>query len=118
MAVGLALAGVALACLEFGRAKAPRKGFVERMPAVAALFAERWYLDRLYRFLLDKVVYGIFSNLCAKNDQVVIDGTVDGLGQGTVKAGGILSGLHRGMIQYRLLVMFLVVVFLGLYFFL
>lgn len=118
VAVGLALAGVALAWFEFGRPGSARIGFVERMPALAALFAERWYLDRFYRVLLDKVVYGVFSNFCAKNDQVVIDGGVDGLGDSAVKAGGILSALHSGMIQYRLLVMFLVVVLLGLYFFL
>jgi NADH-quinone oxidoreductase subunit L len=117
VAVGSALAGVVLAWLEFGRAGAAQIGFVERVPSLAALFAERWYLDSFYRIFLDKVVYGIFSNLCAKNDKVIIDGGVDGLGRSVVKAGGILSVLHSGMIQYRLLVMFLVVVLLGLYFF-
>ena len=47
-AVGLALAGTGLAWLEFGRKGATQVGFVERLPALSALFANRWYLDHLY----------------------------------------------------------------------
>jgi len=116
-AVACAVGGVLLAWFEFGRRNSIRIGFVERIPSLAKLFSERWYLDRMYRWLLDTVIYGGFSRLCTFNDARVIDGGVDGFCNRVVGTGRILATLHRGMIQYRLLVMFSVVALLGLYFF-
>jgi NADH-quinone oxidoreductase subunit L len=112
------LAGVAiiLAWMEFGRRGARQVGFVERFPALADFFGQRWYLDRLYRFLLDKVVYHGISTLFTWNDRQVIDGALDGLGGSTISLGGLVARLHAGLIQYRLMVMFAVVVALVLYF--
>jgi len=80
------------------------------------LFSNRWYIDRVYRLLLDRVVYRVFSTLCARNDQKVIDSAVDGLGQATAAAGGLMSILHAGMLQYRLIVVFVSIVFMAIYF--
>ncbi|UCG08047.1 MAG: NADH-quinone oxidoreductase subunit L [Desulfobacterales bacterium] len=115
-ALGLALGGIALAWLEFGRRAAEQVGFVERMPALNNLFAERWYIDRFYRQFLDIVVYHTFSRLFTLNDNSVIDGSIDGLSKGTIEAGRFISLLHSGMVQYRLLVIFIVLVLLALYF--
>ncbi|MFZ7128363.1 MAG: NADH-quinone oxidoreductase subunit L [Desulfobacterales bacterium] len=116
-AVGLTAAGIALAWLEFGRGGASQVGFVERMPAVNALFADRWYLDRFWRWFLNTVIYRLISRLCAANERTVIDGSIDGMSAGTVEAGRFLSRVQTGMVQYRLVVMFIVVVLLGLYYF-
>jgi len=116
-ALGLAVIGLILAWMEFGRAKAGQIGFAERIPAVKSLFLERWYIDRMYRLLLDVVIYRGVSNLCTKNDNQVIDGSIHALSEGTVRSGRILSDLHLSMIQYKLLVMFVVILLLALYFF-
>ena len=50
-------------------------------------------------------------------DDRIIDGGIDGLGKGTVETGRIMSRLHLGMVQYRLLVIFVVLVLVALYFF-
>ena len=113
----LAVGGVVIAWLEFGRRGATKVGFVERIPSLHALFAERWYMDRFYRLILDQVVYRVFSNLCTQNDNKIIDGGIDGLSKGTVETGRMLSFLHTGMVQYKLLVIFVVMVLLALYFF-
>ncbi|MEJ2038765.1 MAG: proton-conducting transporter membrane subunit, partial [Desulfosarcinaceae bacterium] len=115
-ALVLAAAAIALAWLEFGRRKKDPVGFVERLPALAAFFGERWYLDRLYRYLLDRVVYLGISRLFSWNDRRVIDGAVDGLAGATVSLGRFSARLHTGMIQSRLMVMFAVIVLLILYF--
>jgi NADH-quinone oxidoreductase subunit L len=112
----LAAVAIVLAWLEFGRRGASRVGFVERLPALADFFAQRWYLDRLYRFLLDKVVYQGISRLFTWNDRRVIDGALDGLGGSTIGFGGLVARLHAGLIQYRLMFMFAVVAALLLYF--
>jgi NADH-quinone oxidoreductase subunit L len=116
-ALAIAAAGVGLAWLEFGRREADRIGFAERIPALNTFFAERWYIDHFYRLCLKYIVYKGFASFCKQNDDRVIDGGIDGLGQGTIEAGRILSRLHLGMVQYRLLVIFVVLVLLALYFF-
>ena len=115
--LGLVAGGILIAWLEFGRSKAGQMGFAERVPAVKALFLNRWYMDRLYRWFLDVVIYSGVSNLCTKNDNQVIDGIIHAIGKTTVRSGRILSGLHLSMIQYKLMAMFAVIVLLGLYFF-
>jgi len=117
VAVGLALSGVALAWLEFGRKGASQVGFVERLEPVKTLFAERWYIDHFYRLFLDYVIYGIFSNLFTRNDRQVIDGGIDGICRATVGGGRMLSFLQSGMLQYNLMVMFAVLALVALYFF-
>jgi NADH-quinone oxidoreductase subunit L len=117
VALGSAALGVVLAWLEFGRRGSEQVGFVEKIAPLYSLFSERWYIDRFYRRFLDVVIYGVISNLCTKNDNRVIDGGINGLGRGTVETGRFVSFLHLGMIQYRLLAIFVVIVLLVLYFF-
>ena len=80
------------------------------------LFAQRWYIDRFYRWFLDAVIYNGCSRLFTLNDNKVIDGGIDGLGKGTVETGRFVSYLHTGMVQYRLLAIFIVLVLLAVYF--
>jgi NADH-quinone oxidoreductase subunit L len=117
LALAVAAAGAGLAWLEFGREDADQIGFSEKIPALQTLFAERWFIDHFYRVFLKYIVYSGFSNICAQNDNRVIDGGIDGLSKGTVESGRMLSRLHLGMIQYRLLAIFIVMVLLALYFF-
>ncbi len=118
VALSIAAAGVGLAWFEFGRPQAAQVGFVEKIPALKNLFAERWYIDHFYRLCLKYIVYKGLAAFCKQNDDQVIDGSIDGLSKGTVETGRLLSRLHLGMVQYRLLVIFVVMVLLALYFFL
>ena len=115
LSMGLAAAAVGLAWLEFGRRGATQIGFVERIPVLYSFFSERWYLDRFYRFVLDRVIYRGIAAICAKNDEKVIDGSIDGFGRGTIETGRLIARLHTGMVQYRLLIIFAVIVMLGMY---
>ena len=116
-ALGSAGFGVILAWIEYGRRGASRIGFVEKIAPLHNLFAERWYIDRFYRRFLDVFIYGVVSKGFTNNDNKVIDGGIDGLAKGTVATGRFTSILHLGMIQYRLLTIFVVIVLLALYFF-
>jgi NADH-quinone oxidoreductase subunit L len=117
VALGASAIGVVLAWMEFGRRGAEQIGFIEKIVPLNNLFSERWYIDRFYRRFLDVVIYGGISNLFTKNDNKIIDGGVDGLGRGTIESGRFVSFLHLGMIQYRLLAIFVVLILLVLYFF-
>jgi NADH-quinone oxidoreductase subunit L len=116
-ALAIAAAGVGLAWLEFGRRTADRIGFVEKIPALNTFFAKRWYIDHFYRLCLKYIVYKGFASFCKQNDDRIIDGGIGGLSKAAVETGRILSRLHLGMVQYRLLVIFVVMVLLAVYFF-
>lgn len=116
IALALAFAGLALAWFEFGRPGAARIGLVERIPALSRLFAERWYLDHMYRFLVANVIDRGISYLCYQNDNKVIDAGIDEMCRGTVEGGRLSALLNSGMIQYRLVTIFAVVALLALYF--
>ncbi len=116
-AVGLALAGTGLAWWEFGRGGASQKGFVERVDGLKKLFAERWYLDHMYRYLLDRFVHRGFALLFSRCDQNVVDGCVDGLGETTVKSGSLLSALQSGRVQLNLVILFIVLTLVALTYF-
>ena len=47
-AIVIALAGVVLAWLDFGRRGSRQVGFIARVPAVKTLFENRWYVDAVY----------------------------------------------------------------------
>jgi NADH-quinone oxidoreductase subunit L len=70
-------------------------------------------LSALYGYF----IYGMVSKLFTQNDKKVIDGGLDGLGKAIVETGRFVSFLHQGMVQYRLLTIFVVLVLLGIYFF-
>jgi NADH-quinone oxidoreductase subunit L len=118
LATTLAAAGAGLAWMEFGRRGAARIGFVERVQPLHNLFLDRWYLDRFYGWVVDRVIDRGFSALFAQNDNKVIDGSIDAMCKGAVESGRLVALLHMGMVQYRLLVTFAVLVLLSLYFFL
>ncbi|MDR3553752.1 MAG: NADH-quinone oxidoreductase subunit L [Syntrophobacteraceae bacterium] len=116
-ALALALAGVGLAWVEFGRKGARQIGFVDRIPILHRLFAERWYIDRFYGLLVNLVIDRGISRLCYLNDRKVIDGGIDGLCEGAVESGRVMAVLQTGMVQYRLLAIFAVLALLALYFY-
>jgi NADH-quinone oxidoreductase subunit L len=111
----LAAVAIGQAWFEYGRKKARQIGWVERIPLLADLFGQRWYLDRLYRYLLDTLVYRGVSRLFTANDRRVIDGALDGLGRSTIGLGRVIDWVHSGMIQYRLMIMVAAVISLILF---
>ena len=116
-ALCLAAAGLVLAWWDFGRRSSKQIGFAEKIPPLYKLFTERWYIDHFYRLLVNLVVDKGISYLCWQNDNKVIDGGIDELCEGTIEGGRIVALLQSGMIQYRLLAIFAVMVLLSIYFY-
>ncbi len=109
VSLSLAAAALIIAWLEFGRKRAPQKGFVEKWPALARFFRQRWYLDHIYNWLAQHVVDRGIAALCNRTDQHVVDGFVHWVARGVVSWGRIAAAGHRVLIQTRLMVMFAVI---------
>jgi NADH-quinone oxidoreductase subunit L len=116
IAVGIAVGGVLLAWYDWGRTGAKRVGFLHRAPKLEELFRHKWYFDDFYRWVIDKVLYGVFSRACILHDRRVIDAGVEGVVGITVGGGRALSFAQFGLIQYNFLIVFAVVGAIGLYF--
>jgi NADH-quinone oxidoreductase subunit L len=114
--VGLAALGVGVAWFEFGRRSATQIGFVERIPPLRDLFAKDWYLDHLYRKLVDIVIDRIFSRGCSRNEDKVINKGIDGFSRFTLDSGRLFSLLQSGKLRYNLIVMFATLALVALYF--
>jgi len=116
LSVALAASGVGLAWLEFGRRAAPQLGFVERVPFVRDLFAQRWYLDHLYRRFVDIIIDRGLARGGAKIEDRVINEGIDGFSHFTMDSSHLLSLLQSGKLRYNLIVMFGALALVALYF--
>ncbi len=116
MSAVLAVLGVGVAWFEFGRRAAPQVGFVEKLPVLRDLFAQRWYLDHAYRRFVDTVIDGLLSKACARNEDRVINDSIDEFCHFTLDSGHLLSFLQSGKLRYNLIVMFAALALVALYF--
>jgi NADH-quinone oxidoreductase subunit L len=115
IAVGIALSGIIFAWYDWGRTGAKRVGFLSKFPLFEELFRRKWYFDDFYRWLIDRVLYGLFSRACIMHDRRVIDSGVDGVAGVTVGGGRVLSFIQFGLVQYNFVIVFAVVGAIGLY---
>ena len=113
---GLAVLGVGIAWFDFGRRTALQVGFVEKLPVLRELFAQRWYLDHLYRRFVDIIIDGFFSKVCTKNEDKVINNGIDVFCDFTLDSGHLLSFLQSGKLRYNLIVMIAALALVALYF--
>jgi NADH-quinone oxidoreductase subunit L len=116
LSVGVAAFGVGTAWFEFGRRAAAQIGFVERIPMLRELFAQRWYLDHVYRNFVNIVIDAFFSKACAKNEERVINEGIDRFSRFTLDSGRLFSLLQSGKMRYNLTVMFAALALVALYF--
>ncbi|HTC19287.1 MAG TPA: NADH-quinone oxidoreductase subunit L, partial [bacterium] len=66
----------------------------------------KYYIDELYGWFVDKIVFGIASIFQWFDDVVVDDGMVDGTGWFTRKSGGLMRLTQTGYVQNYALVIF------------
>ena len=116
ISAGLAGLGVGVAWFEFGRRAAFQVGFVERIPPLRELFAQRWYLDHLYGRFVEIVIDRGLARGCAKNEDRVINDGIDGFCHFTLDSSHLLSLLQSGKVRYNLIVMFGALALVALYF--
>jgi NADH-quinone oxidoreductase subunit L len=117
LSVGLAAFGAGQAWFEFGRRSTAQVGFVERIPTVRELFAQRWYLDHVYRGFVGIIIDAVFSKACTKNEERVINDSIDGFCRFTLDSSHFFSLLQSGKMRYNFIVMFAALALVALYFF-
>jgi NADH-quinone oxidoreductase subunit L len=89
---------------------------VERIPPLRELFAQRWYLDHVYRWFVSIVIDRFFSRACSENEEKVINDGIDGFCHFTLDSSQLLSFLQFGKLRYNLIVTFGALALVVLYF--
>lgn len=113
-AVAIALAGVLLAWLDFGRKGARQVGIVAMFPSLRTLFEKRWYIDEIYNAVFVRGAVAI-AKMCYGTETKGFDQGMDMLGEGTVKGGGAVARSHTGRLQLYIGAAAVVVALLALY---
>jgi NADH:ubiquinone oxidoreductase subunit 5 (subunit L)/multisubunit Na+/H+ antiporter MnhA subunit len=80
------------------------------------LFSQRWYLDHVYQRFVATVIDGFLSKACTKNEDRVINNSIDAFCDYTLDSGHLLSFLQFGKLRYNLIVMFGALALVALYF--
>jgi NADH-quinone oxidoreductase subunit L len=113
-AIGIALAGVAMAWWDFGRASAEQVGFISKLTAVHTLLVNQWFIDRLYFGVIVRRVID-FARLCFGFEQKGVDGGTDAIGLRTIAAGDSAAESQAGWLQVYIATAIVVVSVLSLY---
>ncbi|KYH32090.1 NADH-quinone oxidoreductase subunit L [Neomoorella mulderi] len=110
----VALAGIGLAWLLYGRPSDVPEKLATRYRSIYTLLVNKFYIDEIYMWLFRRVVLGL-SEAFNWHDRHVVDGIFDGVGDLTRISGQKLRFLQTGNLQTYALVIFTAVVIIALW---
>jgi NADH-quinone oxidoreductase subunit L len=93
----LALCGIGLAWAMYSAKLLSAETLTARLRPIYLTLFNRYWIDELYCWLIDKFIIAVAFGLSWFDDNVV-DGVVNGVGRGTTVAGDWLRGLQTGRI--------------------
>jgi NADH-quinone oxidoreductase subunit L len=94
----IGLAGILLAFLVYRRKLIDPAKVAKGLGPIYTLVYNKYYIDELYRWLMDRVYYQI-SRFISFFDRHVVDGAMNGLAWAAQVAGGVLRQLQTGRAQ-------------------
>jgi NADH-quinone oxidoreductase subunit L len=97
-AVAIVLFGVAVAWWDFGRANAPRRGFILAVRPLYTLFRNQWYIDAFYNAVIVRITDAVATFFHAFENKG-FDKGFDEVGNTVVKSGFQTARLQNGWVQ-------------------
>jgi NADH-quinone oxidoreductase subunit L len=102
--VALALAGLAAAVLVYRRGPARAERLAARFPALHRLLSGGYYVDEFYALAVTRPIRWLAARVFLRDgDQLLIDGTLNGLAALFQRAAGRLSRVQAGALQLYVL---------------
>jgi NADH-quinone oxidoreductase subunit L len=116
VSTGLALAGIGLAAYFWLRNRAAAERLARSFAPIHTLLLNKYYVDELYDALVVRPIGMMSVGLWKGADAVVIDGSVNGVGQAVQRTSAVLRLLQSGSVRAYAASLFLgVVLILGWY---
>lgn len=100
-AIGIVLLGIFIAYLDYGRTHAPRTGFIKKIAPLHTLFANKWYIDDIYRHTIVALTMAL-SSIMNVLETHLFDGTFDRFGFGILRTGSGSTRIQSGWMQIYL----------------
>ncbi|MDK2821904.1 MAG: NADH-quinone oxidoreductase subunit [Clostridia bacterium] len=114
ISVLVALAGIFVAWVLYGRPSDVPTKIKHRFPFIYNLLVNKYYIDEVYMWLFRRVILGV-SYILNWHDRHVVDGIFDGVGRLTRASGHKLRYIQTGNLQTYALVIFSAVVIITLW---
>ncbi|NLC77381.1 MAG: NADH-quinone oxidoreductase subunit L [Clostridia bacterium] len=113
MSTVVALAGIWLAWLIYGKRAISAEMLANRFSTIHRILYNKYYIDEIYLWLFDRVMLGI-ADACRWCDRKIVDGIADGFGDGIRAMGARMRFIQTGNMQNYALVIFVAVVIIAL----
>jgi len=115
-AIGVVLFGILVAYLDYGRANATRIGFITKIAPLHTLFANKWYIDDIYRATVVALTMAL-ATLMHWLETHLFDGLFDRFGFGILRTGSVSTRIQSGWMQlyvgWAIVIVGLVALYIG-----
>ena len=99
VAVVVGLVGIGLAWLFYKKANDLPEKWASSLGKAYTWAYDKFYIDEVYLFITKKILFKRVAEPAAKFDRKVVDGTMVGIGDGTVSTSRNIKGIQSGKVQ-------------------
>ena len=99
LAVAVGLIGIGLAWLFYKKENALPEKWASSLGKVYIWAYDKFYIDEIYLFITQKILFKRVAEPAAKFDRKIVDGTMVGIGDGTVGTSRNIKGIQSGKVQ-------------------
>lgn len=99
VAVAVGLIGIGLAWVFYKKENALPQKFANNFGRAYTWAFNKFYIDEIYLFVTKKILFKRVAEPAAKFDRKVVDGTMVGIGDGTVGTSRNIKGMQSGKVQ-------------------
>ena len=109
----VAISGLGLACMMYGKKSISPASFRSRYPGVQQMLENKYYMDAFYQWIINNIVLGLGRAVALFDRIIVNDAGVNGSGESIVQSGNKLKLHITGQLPSYALAMTLGVIALG-----
>ena len=99
VAVVVGVVGIGLAWLFYKKASDLPEKWANSLGKAYIWAYDKFYIDELYLFITKKLLFKRIAEPAAKFDRKIVDGTMVGIGDGTVGTSRSIKGIQSGKVQ-------------------
>ena len=93
------LIGIGLAWLFYKKENSLPERWAHSLGKAYTWAYDKFYIDEIYLFVTKKILFKRIAEPAAKFDRKIVDGTMVGIGDGTVSTSRNIKGIQSGKVQ-------------------